>query len=308
MKVLITGGKGVIGTRLAQEMQTRGHEVWLCDLKHSHEPRYFRCDVGKYRQLMELFENQDFDYVYHLAAEYGRWNGEAYFEELWTTNAIGTKNLLRLQEKYGFKLVFTSSSEVYGDYEGRMFEDIMDFREIKQLNDYAISKWVNELQILNAEKMFGNQIVRVRLFNTYGPGEYYTPYRSAISIFIYHAINDIPYTVYLNHRRSSVFIDDCCFALANIMENFKPGEVYNIAGAELHNMKEISDMILDYLGKNDQLVIYKDAEEFTTMTKLPDISKAIRDLKFNPGVSLQQGVPLTIEWMKQVYNESTINV
>ncbi|MEN6328245.1 MAG: NAD(P)-dependent oxidoreductase [Syntrophomonas sp.] len=301
MKVLVTGGKGVVGSSLVKELEGRGHEVWVCDLKHSHENRYYRCDVGKYRQLSEIFRKERFDYVYHLAAEYGRWNGEDFYEDLWLSNVVGTKNMLRMQHKYGFKMIFTSSSEVYGDYDGRMFENIMDEIEIKQLNDYAISKWVNELQIINAQKMFGNKVVRVRLFNTYGPGEFYTPYRSAISIFAYHAIKDLPYTVYLNHQRSSVFIDDCCTALANIIDSFKPGEVYNIAGTELHSMKDISDMILKYLHKNDQRVIYADQEKFTTAVKLPDSSKAIQDLNYDPVISLQEGIPRTIEWMRKYY-------
>jgi dTDP-glucose 4,6-dehydratase len=115
-----------------------------------------------------------------------------------------------------------------------MREDIMDSVEVKQMNDYAISKWVNELQILNARLMSGNEVVRVRIFNTYGPGEYYTPYRSAVSIFTYKALRDLPYTVYLNHKRSSLYIEDCAVVLANILDNFKAGEVYNIAGSEVH--------------------------------------------------------------------------
>ena len=74
-----------------------------------------RCDVAAYRQLEEMFTySPSFDYVYHTAAEFGRWNGEDFYEQLWRTNVIGTKNILRMQEKYRFKLVFFSSSEVYG--------------------------------------------------------------------------------------------------------------------------------------------------------------------------------------------------
>lgn len=97
MKVLITGGKGVVGTHLVEKLEKMGHEVWVCDLKHSHERNYYRCDVGKIRQLQKIFEQHSFDYVYHLAAEFGRWNGEDYYEDLWLTNAVGTKNILRLQ-------------------------------------------------------------------------------------------------------------------------------------------------------------------------------------------------------------------
>lgn len=301
MKILVTGGKGAIGSRLVEDLNRRGHDVWVCDLMHSHEPCYVRCDVSSYRALLRLVGEHDFDLVYHLAAEFGRWNGEDYYEQLWMTNAVGTKNLLRLQEKFGFKMVFASSSEVYGDYPDIITEDVMDKTEIRQMNDYAISKWVNELQIMNAELMHGNQVVRVRLFNTYGPGEHYSPYRSAICIFIYRALHGIPCTVYLNHKRTSVYISDCCTALANISDNFMPGEVYNIAGSELHDMKSVSDMVLTCLDQDDSHIEYQEAEPFTTRIKLPSIDKTIKDLGYQPLVSLKEGIPRTVEWMKRTY-------
>lgn len=301
MKILVTGGKGVVGTKLVQKLKNMGNEVWVCDLKHSYEVQYIRCDIGKFRQLKDIFQQQTFDFVYHLAAEFGRWNGEDYYEDLWLTNAVGTKNILRLQQEHGFKMVFTSSSEVYGDYDGVMVEDVMEKLEIKQMNDYAITKWVNEMQILNQAAMHGNQVVRARIFNTYGPGEYYTPYRSAICTFTYKALHDLPYPIYLGHRRNALYIDDCVSALANITMNFKSGEVYNIAGTEVHDMKTVSDRILSYLGKDDSKVIYKEEELFTTKIKQPDITKARRDLAYEPQTFLDEGIPNTIEWMKDVY-------
>ena len=94
---------------------------------HSDEENYIRCDVSKYRQVERIFEEHKFDYVYHfhLAAEYGRWNGEDYYENLWMTNVVGTKNMIRMQEKK-FRMIFFSSAEVYGDYEGVMTEDVME--------------------------------------------------------------------------------------------------------------------------------------------------------------------------------------
>lgn len=302
MRILVTGGKGTIGTSLVNELTRRGMKVWTCDIKHSHEDNYLRCDISQYRQLSEIFINNSFDYVYHLAAEFGRWNGEDYYEQMWLTNAIGTKNLIKLQEKYGFNMIFTSSSEVYGDYHGIMEEDVMNIAEIKQMNDYALSKWVNELQILNSEAMYNTKTVRIRLFNVYGPGEYYSPYRSAIALFTYRVLHNMAYEVYLNHKRTSLYIDDCVNAMSDILDNFKPGEVYNLAGSELHDMKYVSDMILRTLDKNDEMVTYKDAEPFTTHAKIPKLSKAERDLGFAPKVTLEDGIPQTVAWMKQVYN------
>jgi len=301
MRILVTGGLGAVGAPLVKELEGRGHKVLICDLLHHHAENYVRCDVASFWQLERLFQYGPFDYVYHLAAEFGRWNGEDYYDTLWRTNVIGTKNMLRMQERHRFRMIFFSSSEVYGDYDGVMSEDVMDKYEIRQLNDYAMTKWVGEMQVLNSAAMFGTETVRVRLFNTYGPGEYYSPYRSVICLFIYRALHNIPYKVYLNHHRTSSYIDDTVHTLANIVENFKPGEVYNIGGTEYHDIKYLSDIVLNYLGKDESLVEYVEAEPYTTKDKKVDLSKAIRDLGHDPKVTLEEGIPRTIEWMKSVY-------
>ncbi len=302
-KILITGGSGFIGSNLVPELTRRGHEVWICDLGHSECQNYTRCDVTEYRQLERIFERHDFDYVYHLAAEYGRWNGEDYYENLWLTNVIGTKNMLRIQEQKKFRMIFFSSAEVYGDYDGIMSEDVMDKVAIKQMNDYAITKWAGELQCLNSQAMFGTETVRVRPVNAYGPHEHYSPYRGVIPAFIYKALHDEPYTVYLGHKRIFDYVEDTCRTFANIVDNFIPGEVYNIGGKEEweHDIKYVSDLILKNLGKTDAKVTYKEAEPFTTRFKHMDFSKSRRDLKHAPKVPLEDGIPKTIEWMRKAY-------
>jgi dTDP-glucose 4,6-dehydratase len=301
MKILVTGGLGAVGTPLTRVLRERGHDVWVADRIHAPGPQYRRCDIGVYRQIKQLFEENDYDFVYHLAAEFGRNNGEDFYETLWQSNAIGTKNILRCQEEYGFRMVFTSSSEVYGDWSDVMTEDVLMTQPIRQLNDYAITKWVNEQQIMNSTDRFGTETVRVRLFNTYGPGEYYSEYRSVICQFVYRALHDMPYTVYLDHHRTSTFVDDTARTLANISENFKAGEVYNISGNEYHDIKGLSDMILEYMGKDDSLVEYKKIEEHNTRDKKGDNSKAVRDLDHRCTVTLAEGLPRTIEWQKEVY-------
>ena len=299
-KILVTGGLGFIGSNLVPELSKRGHNVWVCDLGQSEGLNYIKCDVSKYRQLERVFENHSFDYAYHLAAEYGRWNGEDYYENLWTTNVIGTKNMIRLQEKYKFRMIFFSSAEVYGDYEGVMSEDVMDKIPIKQMNDYAMTKWTGELQVINSAEMFGTETVRVRPVNAYGPHEHYSPYHGVTPAFIYKALRDEPYTVYLGHKRIFDYVEDTCRTFANIIDNFKPGEVYNVGGKEEweHEIKYLSDLILKCLGKSDSKVIYKEAEPFTTKVKHMDFSKSRRDLNHNPVVPLEKVIPKTIEWMK----------
>ena len=248
-----------------------------------------------------------FDFVYHLAAEYGRWNGEAFYENLWQTNNVGTKHILKFQEKYNFKLIFFSSAEVYGDFDGFMTEDVMVNNKISdtyQMNDYAITKWAGELQCLNSSAMFGSEIVRVRPLNCYGPYEHYTPYRGFIPKFIYHALTDKPYTVFEGHKRIIDYVEDSCKTFANIVDNFVNGEVYNVGGKVEWEMdiKQYSDLVLRATGKNDNLVNYEPPEPFTTKIKTVDFSKAIKDLNHNPIVAPEEGIERTVKWMKKVYN------
>jgi len=302
-KILVTGGKGFIGASLVQELRKRRHEVWLCDLAHSEEENYIRCDVSKYRQVEQMFKSGKFDYVYHLAAEFGRQNGEDYYETMWATNVIGTKNILRMQEQERFRMIFTSSSEIYGDYPDVMYEDVPIKFPLRQLNDYAISKWANELQISNSADRFGTKTVRLRLFNIYGPGEYYSEYRSVVCQFVYRALHDLPYTVYLNHHRTSSYIDDAINAMANCLDNFQPGEAYNICGDEYHDIKKLSSIVLDFLGKDDSLVRYVDVERHNVLNKKGSNAKAKRDLKYQTTVDLREGIRRTIEWQKKVYQK-----
>jgi len=219
---------------------------------------------------------------------------------------MGTKHILRLQEIHGFKLVFFSSAEVYGDYNGTMSEDVMKTNPIGdtyQMNDYAISKWAGELMCINAARMTGAEIVRVRPVNCYGPHEHYTPYRSFITKFIYHALHRKPYTVYRGHKRVIDFVEDSCYTWANITDNFIPGEVYNVGGkAEWErSIKEYSDIILNAVDINDDIVTYEDSEPHTTKRKKMDFSKCIRDLNHDPKVAPEEGIQTTVKWMKGYY-------
>lgn len=314
MRILVTGSKGVVGQKLVVELEKRGHSVMGVDLLHcggetgfiqnmSNEKwTYTRCDIGEYRQIERVLRSAGpFGLIYNCAAEFGRWNGEDYYEQMWKSNLIGLKNIIRLQEEMKFKLIHFSSSEVYGDYADVMHEEVMDDVEIKQMNDYAISKWANEMQIRNSRKMYDTQTVTVRLFNTYGPGEYYHPYRSVNCKFCYHALKGLPITVFQGHYRTSTYIDDCVRTVANISDNFINGSVYNIGSEEYHSIEELADIIWDYSGADRELISYEDSEKLTTKIKKVDISKAKKDLDHKTTVGLKEGVIKTINWMKHYY-------
>ena len=88
-RILVTGGAGFIGSNLVDELRNRGHEVVAVDIFNTDRENYIRADVKNFRQLERVFDRSKIDYVYHLAAEYGRWNGEDYYENLWEMNVIG---------------------------------------------------------------------------------------------------------------------------------------------------------------------------------------------------------------------------
>lgn len=315
MNILVTGGLGTVGSGLIKVLRERGHHVVSCDISHAPDevgfsiktdlavPLYARCDIGEFRQIERVIERLGpFDYVYNCAAEFGRWNGEDFYETLWRTNVVGTKNIIRLQERLQFRLIHFSSSEVYGDWPELMVESVMDEYEIKQLNDYAMTKWVNEMQVRNSAIQYGTESVTVRLFNTYGPGEYYSPYRSVNCRFLYCALRGLPWTVFRGHSRTSTYLADTVRTLANITDNFKAGETYNIGGHDLHSIEELSDVILKLTGASSSLVQYKDSEVLTTKFKKVDVSKSVRDLDHKNSYGLEEGMSLTADWMRRVYN------
>ena len=303
-KILISGVMGTLGRPLRRELVRRGHEVWGLDLQHQAEQQYYRADVASYRQLERAFE-QDYDFVYQLAAEFGRINGEEYYDTLWTTNVIGTRHILEFQKHKNFKLIFASSSEIYGDKNKDILsEDLPLNQSIIQHNDYAVTKWVNEIQVMNFEKRFGNLVVRLRFFNAYGPCELYHNYRSVVCLFAYRALHRLPYDVYMGYHRVFMYIYDFIPTLSNVVENFKPGEVYNIGGREFRSVKELSDIILQEVGVDDSLIHYLPEDKHNVVNKRPDIEKAREAFGHDPQITLEAGIPRTVDWMKKVYEET----
>ena len=120
--------------------------------------------------------------------------------------------------------------------------------------------------------------------------------------FIHHALFNTPYVVYKGHKRIIDYVEDTCRTFANIVDNFIPGEVYNVGGRPEweKEIKEYSDSVLKAVGRDDSIVTYKEAEPFTTKVKQMDFSKAVRDLGHDPKVTPEEGIKRTVEWMKSI--------
>lgn len=298
MKILVIGSKGTLGAPLTDELVARGHHVYEADLMHSGGDNFERCDISSRLQVDRLFDSRRFDLVYLLAAEFGRHNGEDYYDTLWRTNVIGTRHILEAQARHGFRLVFTSSSEIYGETGAEWLSEDMA-AQFHQPNDYAITKWVNELQIQNFAAKHGTETVRLRLFNAYGPGEHYHRYRSVVCLFSYCALRGLPYDVYQGYHRVFMYIDDLIPTMANVADAFTPGEVYNVGGREYRSVEDLSALIQKYAGNTAVNLLPEDAHN--VKCKRPVIDKAIRDLGHDPRVTLEEGIPKTIDWMRMAY-------
>ena len=304
-RILITGSQGTLGIPLVAELQRRGQAVFQTDLSHRSIKDYMRADISKIRQLERVFiEHGPFDYVYHLAAEFGRMNGDEYYENLWMTNVVGTRNVLHLQQKLRFRLIFASSSEVYGEVtDGEVLsEDMTDTKPLFHFNDYAMSNWVNEQQIRNASARYGTETMRLRFFNAYGPGEHYHPYRSVVCLFCFRALARQPFTVYRGYHRVFMYVGDFITTLANASQRFIANGIINIGGDEYRSVEDLAKLIIEQTDCPRILVRYEAKEDFNVVNKRPDIEKAKLLLGHDPKVRLEEGVELTLDWMREVYD------
>lgn len=306
MKIMVIGSNGTLGKPLVKELRGREHDVFCVDKDHNADPQSMRVDVSNFRQLMLALKQFKPQYVYLLGAEFGRLNGDNYYEQLWKTNAIGTRNVLELQQDLGFKLIFASSSEIYGDNPHDILTEDLPLREsIWPKNDYAISKLVNEMQIVNATAKYGTDTMRLRFFNAYGPGEYYHSYRSVVCLFCYRLLHGIPIDIYKNYHRVFMYVDDFIPTLANACATFISGQVFNIGGSEYRSVEELANIVADKLTMTkvtrDRLFHFQDVDTHNVVNKRPDITKALTVLGHNPKTTLEEGIPKTIEWMQEVY-------
>jgi dTDP-glucose 4,6-dehydratase len=297
LRVAVTGSLGTLGAPLTAELRDRGHEVWGIDRRHSGEDYFLRADVANYRQLDAAFSTCSPEIVFHLAAEFGRHNGEGWYEDLWTTAAIGTRNVLELCRDFGAALRFASSSEIYGDSEAKILsESLSESTRLHQPNEYALSKWVNEEQIRNFQSRHYLDAARLRFFNAYGPGEDFHAYRSVVALFVHKALHGVPLPVYEGYHRTFMYVGDFIPTLCNACRPSLPSDVYNIGGADYRSVEELAEIVLDEVGGGEIEWIAEDTHN--VRNKRPDIELAFRDLGHSPVTRLEEGVPLTVEWMR----------
>jgi dTDP-glucose 4,6-dehydratase len=303
VRILVTGSLGTLGRPLVVELRERGHEVWGTDLTHDGDPQYTRADVANFAQLERAFEAARPDAIYHLAAEFGRLNGEQYTEQLWRSAMVGTRNVLELSAEHDTHLLFASSSEVYGEAEEDLLdEELTDRQVIFHPNEYALSKWANERQILAFQGWKPElRATRLRFFNAYGPGEPYNPYRSVVALFCAKALAGEALPVFRGYHRTFMYIDDFIPTLANACEADLRHDVYNIGGTDFRSVEELAQIVSGEVADGQGEIELIPEDLHNVRSKRPDISRAREDLGHDPRVTLEEGVPPTAEWMRGVH-------
>lgn len=328
MRILLTGSEGALGQPLKAKLREQGHDVYGCDLAHTDDPQVIRADVAERRQLRRAYDFSRPDLVYHLAAEFGRNNGKDYYEQLWKSNCIGTRNVIEETLRTESTMAFASSSEAYGmadeympDKNAAFEEGLLDHYPPFFHNEYALSKWTNERQIYTAARNDGLKAVVFRFFNVYGPGEHFSPYRSVVCQFVYKLLKGDPITVYRDSYRSHLFIDDWCRGVSALVKspllyNVTQGNnsrefpgsgktkvpVFNIGSPDYESAQETLARIQKQVGPfSESVITVLDAEAGNISSKRANIVQAQAWFGFEPKVSIEEGIMKTVKWMRETY-------
>jgi len=336
MKILVTGAAGFIGFHLVKTLIEDNHEVigldnindyYSTNLKfdrlkelgiNKDSAKYFlslsnsnlfqnfkfiRMNLEDRENLPKLFNDQKFDVVCNLAAQagvrYSIENPETYID----SNIVGFLNILECCRNHNIKkLVYASSSSVYGDNEKIPFEETN--KTDKPISLYAASKKSNELMAHAYSHLFKLNTIGLRFFTVYGswgrPDMAYYLFANAI-------VNDSPIKVYNNGDLSRDFthVKDIVIgvksALLSNSSTKKLYKLYNIGNNQPVVLTKFIETIEKYLGKKSikKMLPMQDGDVKKTWA---GISKIMKDYNFQNNVSLDEGIKEFINWYK-VYHK-----
>jgi len=315
MKVLITGGSGFLGSHLADAFLARGDQVTCLDM-------------GPIQKVAHLEDNPDFIYVhdsvlnddmvdaqvaradliYHLAAVVGVEHYVADPYKVLNVNVNGTQNVLRAAHKYDKKVVFSSTSEVYGRNPKIPWSEdddrVLGSTQIDRWC-YSTSKAVGEHFCFAYAKM-GLRVVVVRYFNIYGPRLDALDQGRVITIFLGQAFRGGPLTVVGDGKQTRCFTYVSDAMRATVAAGLLPeaeGGVFNIGTDTETTILEFAELVREAVDPGleirfvPQETIYGKSYE-DIPRRVPDITRMKTILKVTPQVPLAEGLPKTIEWFR----------
>ncbi|HDS46161.1 MAG TPA: SDR family oxidoreductase [Methanomicrobia archaeon] len=307
MKTVVTGGAGFIGANLVAALLQDGHEVHIID----------NLSTGKRENLVELVSQpdctfidgtvtnldllravfRDIDCVFHQAAipsvqrsvEDPRATNEA--------NVNGTLAVLIAARDCGVKkVVYASSSSIYGDTPTLpKTEEMIP----NPKSPYAVTKLTGEYYCRVFSEVYGLKTVSLRYFNVYGPKQDpSSDYAAVIPRFITRALEQRPPIIYGDgaQTRDFTFVRDVAHANIQSMKQEVEG-VFNIACGERISVNKLARIIMELVGV-DLGIIYDEPRSGDIKDSLADISRARKELVYNPEYSLTAGLEETIRWFR----------
>lgn len=311
MRILVTGGAGFIGSHLCEYLVERGHHVICLDnmctgsrsnVEHLLKTGLF--EITPNRSVTSDFDYHDIDQIYHLASRASPVDYQKFPVETMDANLIGTKMMLEQAMKNKARILFTSTSEVYGDPKKHpQNEDYHgDVSCTGPRACYDNSKRGGESYMGSYHRQYGVDIAIARIFNTYGPRLRPSDGR-VISNFIVQSLNNRPLTVYGDgsQTRSFCYISDMVEGLYMLM-NSAHTEPKNIGNPHEVTVLELAKKIKRMTRSKSEIVFAPLPEDDPTK-RCPDISRARRMIAWEPRVTLDEGLRRTIEWFKKLNQE-----
>lgn len=292
MKILVIGSKGNIGKKLVPYLR-ENHRVYCTDIVQGFDEDYSVVDINNPISLLNVFHRFNPNIVYNLAAMVSRITCEASPGLTIDTNISGMNNVIQLCKTFKAKLIYFSTSEVYGNIGGILNED----RECKPNNIYGLSKLLGE-EIVKYEVERGLKAVIVRPFMFYDEDETLGKHRSAMIRFAESLIKKQKIIVHSNSERSWMHISDAIKILEKLM--YVDFHIVNIAHSEVVDIKYIARKMCEILGLsyND----YIEEEELPyrmTLTKIPDIELQAKLTGIIPEINIKEGINLVLNKVKQ---------
>ena len=315
MNILITGGAGFIGSNLADKLLLDNHNIIVIDnfdnyydkkLKKENiklnlnNPNYklYKCDIYNKEKLNKVFSNNKIDIVIHLAAKAGVRSSLENPIDYVETNILGTINILECMHKYNIpKLIFASSSSVYGNCKKKKFSE--NFKINKPISPYAATKLACEQIIYTYYYLYNIKAICLRFFTVYGPRQ--RP-DLAIRKFIEKIENNISIDMYGDGttKRDYTYIDDIISGICSSINYDKTGyEIINLGGGKPIMLKDMIKTIEKVFNKK-AIINQKSMQPGDVDKTICDYTKANKLLGYVPKTTFKQGIQKFKEWKNNI--------
>lgn len=312
MRIIVTGGLGFLGINLLKKLVEEKEDIVCLDHFGSSDSKNFKLagDMGvhviKHDINYPLKIKGSIGQIYHMASRASPADYQLHPVETAMTGSLGTANMLQLAREKKARVLFTSTSEVYGDPKEFPQKELYwgNVNPVGIRSCYDESKRFGEALMMAFHRQYGVDIKIVRIFNSYGPGMRIDDGR-AIPNFIYQAIRDKPITVYGDgsQTRSFCYVEDTIEGIHTMMniESFI-GPV-NIGNPEEIKIIDLAKMIIE-ISNSKSKPIFKPLPFDDPAKRIPSIETAKQRLNWQPRISLREGLMRTIGYYQGLMKES----